>query len=99
MRQDMPWGYLRQNPYHGPSRVLLQLDSTNNPLQETALENPQYAVAFVPHPAKGVFLPTDRDEAKELDRSMAVEVVIGDHRRFIDNAWQTNGPIQMLGIT
>jgi hypothetical protein len=53
----------------------------------------------VPHPAKGIFFPTDRDKAKELDRSMAVEVVIGDHRCLIDDAWQANGPIQMLGIT
>jgi hypothetical protein len=96
--QGIPWGYLRQGPYHGPSRALLQLDSTNNPLQESAFENPQHAVALVPYPAKGIFLPTDRDEAKELDRSITVEVVIGDHRRLINNAWQANGPIQMLGI-
>jgi hypothetical protein len=95
----MPWGYLRQDPYHGPSRALLQLDPTDHSLQETALEHPQYAVALVPHPAKGIFLPPDRDKAKELDGSMAVEVVIGDHWRFIDNAGQANGPIQMLGIT
>jgi hypothetical protein len=48
---------------------------------------------------KGIFFPTDRDETQELDRSVAVEVVIGDHRGLIDNAWQANGPIQMLGIT
>jgi hypothetical protein len=95
----MAGGYLHQDPYHGPCRVLLQLDATNNPFQETALENPQYAIALVPYPAKGIFLPADRDKAKELDRSMAVEVVSSDHRRLIDDAWQANGPIQMLGIT
>jgi hypothetical protein len=95
----MPWGYLRHDPYHGPSRALLQLDLTNNSFQEAALEHPQYAIALVPHPAKGIFLPTDRDETKELDRSLAIEVSIDDHRRFIDHAWQANSPIQMLGIT
>ncbi len=99
VRQDMPWGDLRYDSYHGSSRALLQLDFTNNSLQETALEHPQYAIALVPHPAKRIFLPMDRDEAKELDRSLAVEVVSGDHWRIIDHAWQANGPIQMLGIT
>jgi hypothetical protein len=95
----MAWGYLRQDPYYSPRRVLLQLDTTNNPIQETALENPQYAIALVPYPAKGIFLPADRDKAKEFDRSMEVEVVSGDHWRLIDDAWQANGPIQMLSIT
>jgi hypothetical protein len=95
----MAWGYLCQDPYHGSRRVLLQLDATNDPLQETALENPQYTIALVPYPAEGVFLPTDRDKAKELGRSMVVEVVSGDHWRPIDDTWQANGPIQMLSIT
>jgi hypothetical protein len=88
-----------KDSYHGPGRVLLQLDPTNHPLQETTFEHPQHAVALLPHPAKGIFSPAHRDEAKEPGRSMAAEVVIGDHRRLIDDAWQANGPIQILGIT
>src|SRR5262249_49403972 len=29
---------------------------------------------------------------------MAVEVAIADHRRLINDAWQTNSPIQMFGV-